>query len=352
MNKKTMRAARLFGPNDLQIVDLPIPELGPGDVLCQVKCAGICGTDYSIYTGEFSFVKNGGVKFPFTPGHEWSGVVAAVGSAVTHFKAGDRVVGDTCVSCGACVSCLLGDYLFCEKTFCVGTVNAWDGGFADYTVFPERHLFHLPDNVSFDAGAFVEPAATSLYALKCAQVQIGDTVLVHGSGPLGLLAAKLAKLSGASKVFITGRKDAKLKVALAFGADVAINTTREDVAEVIARHIAKGKVDRIVETSGSLDLLLQSLDLVRAGGNISAVAFYDRPVERLEIDKLVFGNITLRGSGGSTGMYQPVLSLMASGALDIAPLISGRYPFKDILRGYSDMKDRNDIRIKWLVDFE
>ena len=349
---KTMKAARLFGPNDLRIVDLPIPQLGSKDVLCKVKRAGICGTDYSIYTGEFSFVKNGGVSFPFTPGHEWSGVVAEVGNEVAGFKAGDRIVGDTCVSCGICVSCLLGEYQNCPDIRCVGTIKAWDGGFAEYTVFPERHVFHLPDSVSFDAGAFVEPAATSLNTIRAANVKIGDTVLVHGSGSLGVLAAKLAKLSGASKVFITGRKDAKLNVALAFGADVAINTTRESVAAVIAKHTAKGKVDRVIETSGAIELLVESLDLVRAGGSVAAVAFYDKTIDRLEIDKLVFGNITLCGASGSTGMYQPVLALMASGALDITPLISGRYPLKDLLQGYHDMKARNDIRIKWLVDFE
>jgi len=349
--KKTMKAARLFGPNDLRIVDTPIPELGAHDVLTRVRRAGICGTDYSIYTGEFSFVKNGGVKFPFTPGHEWSGVVAAVGSAVTQFKAGDRVVGDTCVSCGNCVSCLLGDYLSCANAFCVGTVNAWDGGFAEYTVFPERHLFLLPDNVSFDAGAFVEPAATSLHAVQCAQVGIGDSVLIHGSGPLGLLAAKLSKLSGAANVIITGRKDAKLKIARTFGADVAINTTCEPLKETVLRQNGGKKVDRVIETSGAAELLTASFDLIRPGGTLSPVAFYDKTIDNLEIDKLVFGNMTIRGSSGSTGMYPPVLALMTSGALDITPLISGRYLFKDILKGYHDMKDKNDIRIKWLVDF-
>jgi len=348
----TMKAARIFGTNDLRIVDVPIPRPGARDILCKVKCAGICGTDYSIYTGEFSFVKNGGVKFPMTPGHEWSGVVMDVGTEVTGFKAGDRVVGDTCVSCGNCISCLLGDYLSCEKVRCVGTINTWDGAFAEYIVMPERHLFHLPDNVSFDAGAFVEPAATSLYAVKCAGVQIGDIVLVHGSGPLGLLAAKLAKLSGAARVFISGRKNAKLKLALNFGADVAINTTCESVAEVIADHTANGKVDRIIETSGATDLLLQSISMVRSGGSISAVAFYDRTIDGLDIDKLVFGNISLRGASGSTGMYQPVIVLMASGALNPEPLISGRYKFTDIQRGFADMKDKNDIRIKWLIDVE
>jgi len=350
--KKTMKAARLFGPNDLRIVDTLIPELGAHDVLVQVRCAGICGTDYAIYTGEFSFVKNGGVRFPFTPGHEWSGVVSAVGGEVTRFKIGDRVIGDTCVSCGNCVSCLLGDYLSCEKVFCVGTVNAWDGGFAEYTVFPERHLFSLPDAVSFDAGAFVEPAATSLHAVRCAQVGIGDSVLIHGSGSLGLLAAKLAKLSGAANVIITGRKESKLKIARTFGADVSINTTREPLQETILRQNNGKKVDRVIETSGSAELLTASFDILRSGGTLAPVAFYDKTIDKMEIDKLVFGNVTVRGSSGSTGMYPPVLALMASGALDITPLISGRYLFKDIQKGYRDMKDKNDIRIKWLVDFE
>ncbi len=349
---KTMKAARLFAPKDLRIVDVPIPELGPKDVLCQVKRAGICGTDYSIYSGEFSFVKNGGVTFPFTPGHEWSGVVNAIGSDVRNFRIGDRVVGDTCVTCGDCIECLLGEYHRCQKMRCVGTINAWDGGFAEYTVFPERHLFRLPDNVDFDAGAFVEPAATSLYAVKSAMVGIGDTVLVHGSGPLGLLAAKLSKLSGASRVIVTGRKDAKLEIARQYGADAVVNTTRDDLKEAVLRANGGRRVDRVVETSGAISLLTASFDLVRSGGAISAVAFYDCEIERMEIDKLVFGNVILRGSSGSTGMYVPVLALMAAGSLDVTPLISGRYAFNDIFRGYTDMKAKNDIRIKWLVDFE
>ncbi|MDD4101590.1 MAG: alcohol dehydrogenase catalytic domain-containing protein [Kiritimatiellae bacterium] len=348
--KQTMKAARLFGPNDLRLMDVPIPELGPRDILSKVKRAGLCGTDYSIYSGEFSFVKNGLVRFPFTPGHEWSGVVVAVGSEVVNFKPGDRIIGETFVSCGKCDFCLRGRYDNCQDVRSVGTINAWDGGFAEYTVFPDRHIFHLPDSVSFDAGAFVEPAATSLNAIQMASVQLGDVVLVHGSGPLGLLAAKLAKLSGASKVFVTGRKDAKLTVARSFGADVAINTTRESFAEVLARHTTNGKVDRVIETSGSFELLLQSLDVIRTRGTLAAVAFYDRVLQQVEIDKIVFGQISLVGASGSTGTYEPVMALMASGDLDITPLISGRYRLKDILQGYRDMKDRNDIRIKWLVD--
>ena len=345
-----MKVARLFGPNDLRMIDMEIPKLGPNDVLCKVQRVGVCGTDYAIYTGEFSFVKTGDVKFPMTLGHEWSATVAEVGPAVQNFKIGDRVVGDTCVSCGQCTFCLLGDYGRCKKMQPVGTINAWDGAYAEYLIMPERHLFHLPDSISFDQGAFVEPAATSLYAVKLADVSIGDTVLVHGTGPLGILAAKLSKLCGASKVFITGRKKFKLDMALNFGADVAINTTEDSFVDVIRDHTNGEGIDRVVEASGSIELFKQSLNVVRYSGTVSLVAFYEKMVDQLEIDKFVFGNITLRAVAGSLGMYTPVLNLMANGMLDTDCLITGRYNFDDIEQALKDMKDKNAQRIKWLVD--
>ena len=346
----TMKVARLFAPNDLRMIDMPIPKLRPHDVLCKVERVGVCGTDYAIYSGEFSFVKTGDVKFPMTLGHEWSATVADVGAEVQNFKTGNRVVGDTCVACGHCNHCLLGEYGRCKKVQPVGTIHAWDGAYAEYIIMPERHLFHLPDSVSFDQGAFVEPAATSLYAVKLADVAIGDTVLVHGTGPLGILAAKLSKLCGASKVFITGRKPFKLETALNYGADVAINTTQQSFAEVIMDHTKGEGVDRVVEASGSTDLFKQSLDVVRHGGTVSLVAFYEKMVDQLEIDKFVFGNITLRAVAGSLGMYEPVLNLMASGMLDTTELITGRYKFDDIEQALKDMKEKNTQRIKWIVD--
>lgn len=347
---KTMKVARLFAPRDLRMIDMPIPELGPHDVLCEVERVGVCATDYAIYTGEFSCVKSGAVTFPMTMGHEWSATVADVGGAVGKLKPGDRVVGETAVACGHCVHCLEGNYNRCPDSRAVGTVRAWDGAYAEYLVMPERHLFRLPDSVSFDQGAFVEPAATSLYAVKRADVAVGDTVLVQGSGSLGILAARLAKVQGAARVFITGRKPFKLDLALKFGADVAVNTTEQSLAEVINEHTGGQGVDRVVEASGSIDLFLQSLDVVRVDGTVSLVAFYDDKIEQLEVDKLVLGNITLRGVGGSQGMYPTVLELMDSGILDPMPLITGRYGFEEIEQALKDMEEKNDRRIKWIVE--
>jgi 2-desacetyl-2-hydroxyethyl bacteriochlorophyllide A dehydrogenase len=347
---ETMKAARIFVPNDLRIVDVPLPELRPHEVLCRVVRSGICGTDYAIFTGEFSFVKSGEVKFPMTPGHEWSGVVARIGAEVNGLKPGDRVVGDTAVACGSCNHCLLGRYYACADLRAVGTVNAWDGAYAEYVVMPDRHLFALPQRVSFDNGAMVEPAATALHALMKAEVKLGDTVLVHGSGPIGIMAGKLARVMGAAKVIITGRKEAKLAAALALGIDAAINTTEGSWAEAVRARAAPYGVDKVIEASGSVELLRESLPLLKATGTIAAVAFYERPVPDLDIDRLVFGNLSLHGSAGSLAMYPIILKLMDCGLADFTSLITGRYRLDDVHQALADMRDKNDTRIKLMLE--
>lgn len=350
----TMKVIRLFGPRDLRLLELERPRPGPHQALCRVERVGICGTDYAIYSGAASFVKSGLVKFPMTLGHEWSGVVAEIGAGVENLAVGDRVVGDTVVACGYCPACLLGDYVRCRQARAVGTVNAWDGAYAEYILFPERHLFHLPAAVSFDNGALVEPAATALYAVKKAGVRLGDTALVQGSGPIGLLAAKLAKLAGAAKVLITGRKDAKLELALKFGVDGAINTTRETAAAGIKRHLGVDKVDRLIEASGSARLFSESLELINGGGAMAVVAFYDQPAQSFDLDKFVFSDVTLAAVPGSLGMYPPVLKMMAAGALAAAPLITERAPLSAILDILPDFKQgaKSETRVKVMLENE
>lgn len=345
-----MKAARIFGPKDMRVVDVPTPEPGSGDVLCKVVRSGICGTDYSIYTGEFSFVKSGAITFPMTPGHEWSGVVERVGSGVEGFQPGDRVVGDTAVSCGTCYECLMGQYGRCRKLRCVGTIHTWDGAYAEYMRMPARHLFHLPDYVSFDNGAVVEPAATALYAVTLAGVTMGDTVLVQGSGPIGIIAAKLAKLAGAARVMITGRKEFKLKAALNLGVDVAVNVTEARLDEAIRTHTGDWGIDRIIEASGSTELFKESLRLIKPGGTIAVVAFYEKMVDGFDIDRFVFGDVTIKAVAGSLGMYKPILRLMSSGMLELSSLVTGRYTLDEAPRAMRDMKEKNDTRIKMMID--
>jgi len=344
-----MNAARIFGVNDIRLVDLPTPEPKPDEVLCKVVRAGICGTDYVIYTGEFSFVKKGMVPFPMTLGHEWSGVVEKTGSDVQNFKCGDRVVGDTAVSCGKCYECLIGQYGRCRSARCVGTINTWDGAYADYIIMPERHLFLLAENVSFDNGAMVEPAATALYSVVCGEVKIGDTVLVLGSGPIGIAAAKLAKLCGASRVAIAARKDFKLQKALDLGVDAAINLTEISLEEGVKKYFGNWGVDRIVEASGSTKLFKDSLNVINCGGVISVVAFYEKMVDEFDIDKLVFGDIKIKAVAGSLGMYKPVLRLMETGMLDLSSLVTSVHKLEDISEVMKQLHTMNETKIKPMI---
>jgi len=347
-----MKAARIFGAHDIRVVEIETPVPTDHDVLCKVARAGMCGTDYAIYSGEFSFVKQGMVPMPMTPGHEWSGIVSAVGDKVQNFKEGDRVVGDTVVSCGHCYDCLVGEYGKCSQARCVGTVNPWDGGYAEYVLMPERHLMALAPSISFENGACVEPAATALYSLHIADVKIGDTVLVLGSGPIGIAAAKLAKLCGASIVAIVGRKDFKLQKALDLGVDAAINTTTSDLNAAVQERFGKWGVDKIVEASGSTAMLNASAGLLNISGTVSSVAFYEQMVQDFPIDEFVFGNRTLKGSAGSLGMYKPVLRLMETGMLDMSPLITSTHRLDDVPQAMVDMKEKNSTRIKPMICFD
>jgi 2-desacetyl-2-hydroxyethyl bacteriochlorophyllide A dehydrogenase len=346
----TMQAARLLAPHDLRITEVPIPDLAPHEVLCRVVRCGICGTDHAIYTGEFTGVEGSAVRFPMTLGHEWAGTVAALGPQATRFAVGDRVVGDTGVACGHCTECLLGNYGSCSEGRAVGTVNAWDGAYAEYIVMPERHLFPLPEDVSFDAGAMVEPAATALYAVVRAEVRTGDTVLVNGTGPIGLFAAKLSRLSGAARVIVAGRREWKLKLALAFGADAVVDTTRGRFPEAVRAAAGSGGVDKIIEASGAVELFADCFRCVRPGGVISVVAFYERPLPEFDIDRFVFTNSTVRAVAGSLGQYPPVLRLMSAGRLDPTPLITARYPFRDVVQALRDWSAKPERRVKSMLE--
>jgi len=347
---KKMMAQRLYGPRDLRWMETDIPELKENDMLIRVKYCGVCGTDQSIYSGESSFWADGLIHTPMTFGHEYSGVVEAVGKNVTTFKPGDRVVSDTGISCGICDFCREGNYLSCPQMKAVGTINAQDGGYAEYTVMPERHVFHLPKNVSFEQGALVEPVATGLYAVKVGRINIGENVLIIGTGPIGLGAVPFAALSGARKVILAGRRDFKLELGAKFGADEIINTTKEDLyARVMELTDGKG-ADVIIEASGSVDMFHESVRMANSCCRIAFVAFYEQPINDLNLDLMTIRGIQLLPVMGSPNMGQVVIKMMESGKVDFTPMITQVIPLHDAKKALMDLKANSGARIKILLE--
>jgi 2-desacetyl-2-hydroxyethyl bacteriochlorophyllide A dehydrogenase len=344
-----MKAVEFVGPRQAAMRDVPVPEVGPADVLTRVARVGVCGTDHSIFTGASSFLRTGQIRYPMRPGHEWSGVVEAVGARVTDFKPGDRVVGDTCVSCGECADCVAGHYNVCGAMRCVGTVNTWDGAYAEFMLMPARHMFHIPDGVSLDEASLVEPAATAMYTVARGEVKPGHHVVVHGTGAIGLFAAQGAKAAGAARVILTGRTDAKLDLGLRLGADAALNARKVDVTAEILRLTGGRGADAVLEASGNIEALAASVRQVRAGGVIVAAGIYEKVLPDLEIDRLVFFDITLRGLSGSLNQYRPTMALMSAGRLQAKPLITHRFPLARVTEAMAVM-DADPSRIKILLD--
>jgi threonine dehydrogenase-like Zn-dependent dehydrogenase len=212
---------------------------------------------------------------------------------------GDRVYTDNFVTCGKCEACLKGDFMSCPSIWSVGTVNCWDGCYAEYMQMPERHVFHLPDNLSMDEGALIEPASIAYDAFRGVTLTKDDTAVVYGTGAIGMVAVWLAKYYGAGEVILVGRSDEKLAVGLAVGADHVINGKTEDaVARIKELSLRKKGADLVVETSGSASALRDSIACTARYGRISVVSFYERNLDDLPIDPLVLGCMSMVGAAG------------------------------------------------------
>ena len=345
-----MKAARAIAPGKIEIMDVDKPKIGPNDVLSRVKYVGICGTDLSILQGDSFLIKDGLTKYPITLGHEWSGYVEEVGENVKSFKSGDRVIGDDCITCGECIDCRAGNYNLCRNIYGVGTINNWDGAYAKYIIYPSRHMFKIPENVSMEDAALVEPAAIAGYAVSRASLEAGDIVVVHGTGAIGLFAVQYAKITGASVVILSGRKDFKLKVGEIVGADILVNINKDDLKSKVM-DVTRGRgVDVVIETSGSISALSNSFDIVRAGGRISVPGFFEQKLDDFDVNKIILSDVVVKGSQGSPNFFPRTIRLIEAKRIKCQPLITHRFPFNKIKEAFKTMTTENKTRIKIIVE--
>jgi L-iditol 2-dehydrogenase len=346
---QTMRAAVLFGPQDIRVMERPVPQPGPGEVLVQVAMCGTCGSDLKIYDGHFPLTPPFGA---FTPGHEWTGTVVALGETVDEFAVGDRVCIEAHHGCGRCDNCLIGRYTAClnygkaAKGHRATGMTA-NGGFAEYVLHHVSALYKLPAPVSFKDAVLLTTAGTGLYGLDAAGGYIaGDDIAIFGPGPVGLMTVQACKQLGAARVILVGTRTNRLEMGRQLGADHLINVREHDPVTVIQELTGGVGVDLAIECSGAVDTPQQCVQVTKRGGKILVVAFYPQPVT-MDLSTVVRNDITIyttRGEGGNN--VKRAVSLAAQGRLRGAELVTHEFPLEDIAEAFRVMRQRIDDPIK------
>lgn len=310
-----MKSAVFYGKHDLRVEEHEMPKVGPKDVLIQVKACGVCGTDVHIYEGDKGAAE---VTPPTILGHEFSGVIAEVGSEVTNYKAGDRVCIDPNCYCGACEPCRNGVVHYCEHMIGYGTTV--NGGFAEYCAVNERQVYKLGDNTSFEQGAMTEPVACCLHGMDMCEIRPGHQVVVIGGGMIGLLMLQLSRLAGAAKVALLEPVESKREVGKKLGADI-IDPIHEDVK---ARLKEEGMtwVNTVIECVGRPSTIEQAIDIA---GNKAVVMMFGltKPDETISVKpfEIFRKELVLKASYINPYTQKRALDLIDSGRLDVSSMV-------------------------------
>jgi L-iditol 2-dehydrogenase len=347
-----MRAAVLFGPQDIRRIDRPVPRPGLGEVLVRVAMCGTCGTDLKIYDGHFPLTPPYGA---FTPGHEWTGTVVALGDTVDEVAVGDRVCIEAHHGCGRCDNCLIGRYTAClhygnaTKGHRATGMTA-DGGFAEYVLHHVSALYKLPPQVSFKDAVLLTTAGTGLYGLDAAGGYIvGDDIAIFGPGPVGLMTVQACKELGAGRIILVGTRASRLEMGQRCGADYIINVRERDPVAAIQELTGGAGVDMAIECSGAVETPQQCVQVTKRGGKLLVVAFYPQPVT-LDLSAVVRGDITIyttRGEGGNN--VKRAVSLAAQGRMRGADLVTHEFPLEAIAEAFRVMRERIGDPLKIVI---
>ena len=349
-----MKAARFHGRGDIRIDDVPDPQVGPGQVEVSVDWCGICGTDLHEFLEGPIFIPQKGAPHPITGselpvvmGHEFAGVVSAVGSGVTDVREGDRVAVEPYYVCGECVPCTAGRYNICRKLGFVG-LSGQDGGFAERCVVDARWVHPLGD-LPTDVGALVEPLAVGYHAVRLSGLRPGGTAAVFGAGPIGLVTTAALKAAGAGKVVVVEPAAARKAKAAGAGADEVLDPTGTDVPDAIRDLTAGAGADVAFECAGVDAVLAAAIGSVRPGGTVVNVAIWGH-VPQVAMNDLVLSEVSVIGSLAYCGDHAATIALLRDGKVDAEQFITGRIGLADLVDGgFRELIDNKEENVKILV---
>ncbi len=347
----TMKAVVLHGADEMRVEPWSVPQPGPGEVLLKVEVASICGTDVKVLHRTLQGQPAG----EFVMGHEYAGTVAALGPGVDEFKIGDRVAVEVHKGCERCENCIKGWYTSCLNYGNLAKGHrakglTCDGGFAEYAVNHINTLYRLPDNLTFEQACMVTTAASPLWAIDLIGGYVaGETVLILGPGPIGLIAVQLCKALGAERVILSGTRDSRLEIGERLGADFTINVRKENLADRV-REITHGKgADAVLECAGGPTSMQEALENVRRGGRIGVVAWYTGPVE-MDMNLAVRSNVRIYAARGEGGMNcGRSLALMSAGKITADAIITHHFKLDQIHEAFRTYVERIDNALKVVI---
>jgi L-iditol 2-dehydrogenase len=341
-----MKALLLKKYMELELTDMPQPELGTHDVLVRVRACGICGSDVHGLDGS-----TGRRIPPIVMGHEAAGVITEVGRDVKAWKPGDRVTFDSTVSCGRCHFCRRGEINLCDNRQVLG-VSCGDyrrhGAFAEFVSVPENILYRLPEGLPFEHAAMIEAVSIAVHAVNLTPKSLGDTAVVVGSGMIGQLTIQAAKVAGFSRVFAVDIDDAKLERAKALGAEEVFNSKNCDPAAEIAARTGGHGADAALEAVGATDPIRTAMSCVRKGGTVTLIGNISPKIE-LNLQAVVTRQIRLQGSCASSGEYPACIELLSSGAIKVDSMISAKTPLEDASSWFSRLYSHEPNLMKVIV---
>jgi L-iditol 2-dehydrogenase len=344
--EECMQAFLATRPHKYGLVEVDIPSLRGEDVLVRVEACGICGSDLDILKGLRPMEAT---TYPVILGHEFSGEIVEVGSAVRSLKLGDGVAIDTIVRCGACRNCLMGWTCHCLNGFQqLGCTAA--GGMAEYVAVPQRMVYRLPEGMNLFTAALAEPASCAAHGVAKAEIKPGDSVVVVGAGSIGALVLQLARLFSPSELILIEIDDLKLQLGTKLCATHTINATRENVTERVM-DITKGLgADAIVECTGSMEAVRKTFSY--AGTKSRTVVVGVPPERRLEIDfvGMLTRDAVFRPSNGyTTAIWLWALDLLINGKIDANTIITHRVPLSNVDRAFNILQNRLEGAIKVMI---
>ena len=314
----------------VEIREVPVPVIGPADVLVKVEVASICGTDLHIY--NWDPWAQGRIAPPLVPGHEFCGHVAAIGSEVTSVKEGDFVSAEMHVACGKCLQCRTGQGHICQNVKIIGIDR--DGAFADFVAIPESNIWKLDPAIPHEYASILDPLGNAMHTALSGDLA-AKTVAITGCGPIGLFAIAVARACGAAQVFAIEINEYRRNIARQMKADLVLDPATQDVRAIVRDHTDGYGVDVLLEMAGHQDAVKLGFDILRTGGRVSLLGIPSRPLELDFARDIIFKGATVLGINGRKMFetWYQMTALLKAGKLDLHPVITNRLPISDFHQG-------------------